>query len=310
MIYELFSLRKRKAENSGLLDVYQYDDIPKRLRVQIQQILLDAIGPQFEIGPYSMGDPAHNPELWKLIHKTLCRELGVHELAPGSLHIEQVMNFIGSAEIEGFLDAVELCCRIIDRIIRDYPDYRWKEFGIKQGPDDTIVEVNYRFRESGLGYSYEDGQFLRVDSEYVHEEIVKPALRLLSGNGFSGPQAEFLEAHKAYRSGAYSQAIVEAGKSLESTLKAVCDNKGWSYDKGARASDLLKRVRTEGLWPEYLDPSFDQLLATLSSALPKVRNEQGAHGQGSQIRPVPEHIAAYALHLAAAKIRLICEAAQ
>jgi hypothetical protein len=62
------------------------------------------------------------------------------------------------------------------------------------------------------------------------------------------------------------------------------------------------------LWPDYLDASFDQLIATLSSGLPKVRNDAAAHGQGAEIRNTPPYVAAYALHLAAAKIVLIAEA--
>ena len=70
----------------------------------------------------------------------------------------------------------------------------------------------------------------------------------------------------------------------------------------------LKIVRNNGLLPNYLDNSFDQLLATLKSGLPKVRDEEGAHGQGATPREVPDHVAAYALHLSAAKILFLIEA--
>lgn len=43
-IFNLYSKRKADAEASGQEDVYQYDDVPKYLRVQIQQIALDALG--------------------------------------------------------------------------------------------------------------------------------------------------------------------------------------------------------------------------------------------------------------------------
>ena len=69
-------------------------------------------------------------------------------------------------------------------------------------------------------------------------------------------------------------------------------------------------MRARGLLPDYLDASFDQLAATLKSGLPKVRGEQGAHGQGAAPRETPNHVAAYALHLAAAKILFLVEAQQ
>ena len=310
MIYELFSERKRRAAQSGQADVYQYDSVPDKLRVQVQQILRDAIGPQYHLSSYDMYTPNHNPDTWEFIHKTLCREMGVHSLGGSDLEADQVIQFIATARIDQFLDAVELCVRVVDRLIRKWPDHVRKSHGITQTSDDALGEINHRFRQSGLGYQFEEGQAIRVDAAFTHDEVVKPALRLLSTDGYEGAQEEFLSAHRHYRNGDYEEAITEAAKSFESALKITCDMNGWAYAKGARASDLLKRVRAEGLWPDYLDASFDQLIATLSSGLPRVRNEEGAHGQGATLRTTPPYVAAYALHLAAAKILLISEAAR
>ena len=181
--------------------------------------------------------------------------------------------------------------------------------GIEQEADEALEEINVRFRQASVGYQFADANIIRLDSEYAHEEIVKPALSLLRRPEFAGAQEEFLRAHKHYRGGENPQAITEAAKAFESTLKAVCDIKGWEYSRGSRASDLLKKVRVKRLWPDYLDTSFDQLLATLNSGLPKVRNEDGAHGQGSVPRQTPHYVAAYALNLAATKIVFIGEAA-
>ena len=70
----------------------------------------------------------------------------------------------------------------------------------------------------------------------------------------------------------------------------------------------MKVLRAQGLLPDYLDKSFDQLVATLSSGLPQVRNVKGAHGQGPQRTETPEYVAAYALHLAASNIVFLVDA--
>ncbi|KEQ51413.1 STM4504/CBY_0614 family protein [Sphingobium chlorophenolicum] len=312
MIYELLSRRKKKFDRSGVRDVYQYDTVPGKLRVQVQQILIDAIGPQYRVDAYAISGPAHNPEAWEVIHKILCRELGRHRLTDSSysLHNEGVLNYLGTANAEDFIDALEVCCRVIDITIGKWNSGQLQMHGVKQDSASALQEINYRLKESALGYEYADGQMIRMDSEYTHEELIKPALVLLSGKHFEGAQEEFLDAHKEYRAGNYQKAIVSCAKSFESALKVVCKIKGWPYEKGARASDLLRRVRSEGLWPDYLDGSFDQLLATLTSGLPKVRNDAGAHGQGPERRTVPPYVAAYALQLCAAKIKLIAAAAE
>lgn len=160
-----------------------------------------------------------------------------------------------------------------------------------------------------MGYQFEGGQLARVDSQFLHAEAVKPALTLLARSGFEGVQEEFLNAHSHYRAGKNKEAVAMAANALESTFKAIFDKKGWGYQKGARISDLMKVARTNGLWPDYLDNSFDQLAATLQSGLPKIRDNDASHGQGSTPKEVPAYLAAYALHLAASKIVLLVSAA-
>jgi hypothetical protein len=308
LIFDLYSKRTKRQANSDPSDVYQYDSAPKALRVQVQQILVDAIGPQFSPGFYGTGGRReHNPDAWEFIHKALCREFGVHSLRGKQLALDNVVGFIDDADINGFLDTVEMCCTYIIKLKMTSKHDR-KNLGIKQEPDSAIDEINYRFREACLGYQIEEGEFIRVDSQFMHQEVVKPAIHILNEKDFNGPRSEFLAAHKCFRNGDYEQAIVLASNSFESTLKVVCDKHHWEYQRGARATDLLKVVRSNGLWPDYLDKSFEQLIATLSSGLPKVRNDAAAHGQGAEPRSTPPYVAAYALHLAAAKILLIAEA--
>ena len=47
--------------------------------------------------------------------------------------------------------------------------------------------------------------------------------------------------------------LVDAGASFESTMKCICDTLRWKYEKGARASDLLKVLKEHQLFPDYLD---------------------------------------------------------
>jgi hypothetical protein len=309
-IIELYSQRKKRLTCTEPDDVYIYDEVPRALRVQLQQLFLDAIGAQYELGAYDFHAPEHNPEAWNFIRDALCREKGVHRLANERLAADDVTTYLGRCQVDDFLDVVELCAKYIERVLSKKQEHLRKSLGIKQNPIESIEEINFRFRQNSFGFQYENGEIIRLDSEFIHREIIRPALNFLSDPHFLGADEEFRRAHAHYRSGEYSQAILEAGKSLESTLKCVFEQKKWPYNKGDRAADLLKIARANGLWPEYLDRSFEQLLATLTSALPQIRNNEGAHGQGPSTRQIPPYLAAYALHLAATKIRLIIEAAK
>jgi hypothetical protein len=310
MIVELFSERKRKAAAEGAPDVYQYGDAPKKLRVQVQQILRAAIGRYYVRGAYDYSTPPHNNEAWDNIHSILCRELGVHKLAAGYSADEEVIGFVGASGFDNFIDTVEVSVRYLERVLGDLGDAARAHKGISQKSEHAVAEINYRFRQAGVGFQFINGEAIRVDSDFTHAEVIKPTLALLSSPGFEGPQEEFLAAHRHYRNGDFEETVTSAAKAFESTLKAVCTQHRWGFEPGDRVTDLLKIVRNHRLWPDYLDQSFDQLVATLSSGLPKVRNFAGAHGQGPDPRLTPAFIAEYALNLAASKIRFVAAASQ
>lgn len=306
-IYELFSKRRADAEKSGEIDVYQYDHIPDHLRVQIKQISIEALGKPRQY-VLRQGRDEQN-DIWARVEKYYLRERGLDTLGRGDSASERILDFMRSCSTEEWLDLLELIGVGLDIVTRKSP--YWREgYGVRETPDRARDEINYRLRQAGLGYQLEYSQLVRTDSEYLHGEVVKPALLLLSGSGFAGPREEFLAAHKHYRNGEHRQAVSMAANAVESTFKAVFDQKGWEYQSGARITDLLRIARDNRLWPDYLDASFDQLIATLKSGLPKIRDNDASHGQGAVPKIVPGYVAAYALHLAASKIIFISEAAK
>lgn len=309
-VFDIFSRRKRRAEQSEP-DVYQYDEIPETLRVQVCRIFSKSIGAYKEYGEFDFSYHEENNQLWRELREMTAQELGRGTLANENEPQKDCLLFLHFEQnIDHWLDLVEILARAVDIICREYPEYERGSKGITQAPSDAIEELNVRFRQAKLGYQYENGQIVRIDSQLLHAEVTKPVLQLLSDPRFKGAEEEFLDAHRHYRAGEFEDCITNALKAFESTLKAICDLKCWAYSPGARASDLLKVIRREKLLPDYLDTSFDQLYGTLQSGLPKVRNEAGGHGQGATLRQTPEYIAAYALHLAASKILLLLRAFQ
>ncbi|HRJ60071.1 MAG TPA: HEPN domain-containing protein, partial [Azospirillaceae bacterium] len=210
-------------------------------------------------------------------------------------------------EFSDFLDAVDYSFFLLSDFDKEPLHVLKTDFGILRQPQDAIDELNYRFREHGVGYQFVGHELVRVDNQVLHAEAVAPALTLLTQPGYEGAENEFQAAYKHYRAGEHRAAVVAANNAFESTLKAICEKRGWTYDKGATAGRLLKIVRDNGLYPDYLDKSFEQLLAVLGSGLPTVRNQEGGHGQGAEVRETPAHVVALALHLAAAKILYLVE---
>lgn len=299
-IYDTFSHRKRVAEGKPP-DVYVYEELPDKLRVQIIHIWRRAIG--------RYTGTSSNERDWVKIHDMIAEEHGKFSLGSQRSHGERCEAYVLHVEsVDDALDVVEICFRYIDRIVRRLGIGHRDDRGITAEPDEAIADLNGRFQRAGVGYRFEQGRIIRIDSDLIHSEIVKPALGYLGEPGFEGPREEFLNAHAHYRAGETKDAVTDANNAFESTLRTVCDRRGWSYEPGAPAPALIRILRDNGLLPNYLDKSFDQLAATLRSGLPQVRHSEGGHGQGSTPRETPDYVAGYALHLAAASILFIVKA--
>lgn len=314
-IGDLYSKRKKLTEHGEQPEVYQYTDLPQPFRRQVIHIWLSAIGPyreQDRFGRYS-GNPSVN-QLWNNIHKDLARELGLFNLGiKGENSFYQCKSFLLNKDtpIDNILDLIEVTFRYIDKEIRESrQNYQYQdELRDSQLPDDAISELNHRFREHGIGYQYNNGQIIRVDSGFIHAEVVVPALSLLSSQQFKGAEQEFRSAHEHYRNQKYKEAIVDAQKAFESTMKTICDECTWSYDPQKDSSQKLIKIMFDNeLFPSYLQSYLSNLKSVLEAGVPTIRNKTSAHGQGSQTRIVSEHLAAFALHLTASNIVFLVEA--
>lgn len=304
-IRDFFSKRVARAAKAGKPDVYQYAVLPSAFRVQVVHIWDRAVGNFVDPWSRHSGPPE---SIWDRIELDVAEEHGLFRLRKDSSSYLRVVNyFLGIEDTDRALDVIEAVFTAIDEHIR--PNLQYATTSVSQHPDDAIQDLNRRFREHGIGFYYADGQIMRVDSQYIHCEAVKPALALLSEPGFAGPQDEFLRAHKHYREGKYKEAINEALKAFESTLKAICDQRRWHYDKNRdTVKTLIEIVFREELIPPFLQNAFSGLRSVLEGAVPTTRNRTSGHGQGAEPKEVPEYFVAYVLHVAASNIVLLVEA--
>ncbi len=205
------------------------------------------------------------------------------------------------------LDIIELTFQAVDGYTRNY-EYLYRQ-SANEIANAAIEELNKRFKEHGVGYFYSDRILGRMDSEFVHAEIVKPVLLVLRQRGFTSAQTEFLAAHEHYRSGKNSEALIEAYKAFESTMKIICTKRKWSFEKAKGAADLVKVCLDKGLVPPYWQAHFSGLRSILESAIATPRNKQAGHGAGAQpVQTPPNELVAYVLHVTAATILFLTEA--
>ena len=238
-----------------------------------------------------------NAQRWENIHSTIAHELGIHSLGDSYDVYENCIHFLQHGKTDEVLDLIEYSFVVISKLSY-HPNDKFRN---------AISELNYRFREHGIGYQLDSDKLIRVDSEFVHAEVVKPTLVLLHESAFHGASEEFLKAHEHYRAGRYPEAIAASLNAFESTMKTVCDLRQWSYPSNATARVLIDTVFKNGLIPAEMVSEFTALRSTLESGLPTIRNRAGGHGQGKDPVQIPSHLASYAIHLAAANILFLVQ---
>ncbi|MCX5849127.1 MAG: hypothetical protein NTW65_06730 [Deltaproteobacteria bacterium] len=301
-IYELFS-KKQKKLRGEMPDVYQYKKIPNSLRVQIVHIVGDTIG--FDV-KYNR---AAN-EVYSYINKILCKEYGLFTLNErANSNFSAIYDyFLNEQDYEKCLDIIELTFSVIDTYVRNN-EYEFRSTqGVTQNPDAAIDELNQRFKESGIGYQFESGKLIRIDSQIIHSEAVKPVLYLLgSDKKYKGANDEFLSAHGHYRHSRYKECLNDCLKSFESMMKAIHEKRGWPYNKKDTAKKLIDSCFTNKLIPDYLQDQLSSIRMLLESGISKIRNREGGHGQGAEVSSVPEYLASYALHLTATNLLFLAK---
>jgi hypothetical protein len=229
--------------------------------------LSDAIG-----APFVERYPTPAAEVYQNIVNDLRRHFGLVRLASSAYAHDQLADFLRSEpDVSRCLDAIEFACRVIEKFdaMSEHSVYA------KLKPDEAIADLNHRFLEHGVGYQYLSGKVIKTDSEFLHAEVIKPALALLHDKRYRGANDEFLRAHEHYRKGEVKECLVNCLKALESALKAICKIRGWVFQPTDTAKTLFDTCFKNNLVPAFFQSHYTALKSTLESGVPTVRNKLG-----------------------------------
>ncbi|WP_181574068.1 STM4504/CBY_0614 family protein [Enterobacter sp. 148H3] len=306
-IIELYSTRKKK-NNGGNTDVYQYDELSAKLKTQILQIIFDILD------RYSDNRRNyHDENEYDFLRNALCREYGRFTLNnENNARSDLIGWFLNKADTDEQLDFVELSFRYLELVVQkdsfNYIDDRGNRLSPRKIKD-AIEELNHRIKEDTTGYQYIESTIIRVDSQYIHSDVVKPALSLLrESDAYDGASDEFLSAHEHYRHGNYKECLVDCLKSFESLMKAIHIKRSWHFDpKKATAKDLINGCLKNGLIPQYLQNQMSAINNMLDSGIPTIRNKEAGHGQGAEVSQVEEHLCSYMIHITASNLLFLAE---
>lgn len=285
--------------------------VPQELKtriVHIAQCLVEEVvlkSPPFTPNPFE--SPAE--DFYQRVHETLCYEFKGFSLGNNpSAEKNVIMFLLLTKDSEKLLRTIECLFQFAYseifayRKIQPFPNEHCID-----SFNEIVTMLNQNFNENGVGYQYESGQMIGVDSQFTHQEIIKPVLTILADPMYKGANAEFRCAYDHYQAGRYKESINECLKAFESCIKSICEKRKWNYNQTDAAKKLIDILFNEGLFEKYMVSQFGGVRSVLESGIPTMRNKQSGHGQGPKVISIPKHMARYALNLTGSNITLLAD---
>jgi len=284
---KLFSTRHKKALSDRSLKV----SVSERLRGRTWAELLAHNESWDETDDTNWN---YRVSILDLVEGTLMRLYGKETLVPASMPVDPESP---EAKREALKWHVQMApsAEVLD-VIQVAAD---KLEGEKR--DAFIRAINSAFEDESCPWRISDGTFFKIDSEFLEKHVLSGAQHLLSKEGFSGAQEEFVEARNDLTGGDTKDAILKACKSMESVLKVM------TGDQVSNASVLVRKLaQTDAL--RDLPPDMRAGFAEgVLLCLPTMRNKLAGHGQGSQVVVVQKPYAKLAVNLAASLSTFLIE---
>lgn len=142
-----------------------------------------------------------------------------------------------------------------------------------------VHELNTRFEQAGMPPHYHNGYIQIIKDAQVQEQIEQPFWDLVKNPKWKNVSIDMAEAIDRRDTKGRDPSFY-AAKALESTIKIICNEKGWTKGTEKGVSDYLNQLESKANGG-FIEPWERQMIQKIFS---DVRNDLG-HGPGSAQMP-------------------------
>lgn len=239
-ISETYSNSKKE-----LPDVFIYDAIEIKLKNQIYHIWNDF----FDQKVFDNYEEKAKEEIFKQLCKTEGKKKLYHDIYGYRNDYEKQVEkyFEEISDVEKILDVIQITfyyVELVEKLVLNNNPYTSINYSAKE----AIEDLNYRFKENGVGYEYSNGKIIRIDNKLLHQETIKFTLLLLTEKKYKNANDEFIKAHEHFKHRRNQECLNECLKSFESTMKIICDENKWLYNQNDTAKPLINILITNNFY--------------------------------------------------------------
>jgi hypothetical protein len=155
------------------------------------------------------------------------------------------------------------------------------------------VKVNQIFDLHECQWRIADGEFFKLDADFMGARLTADAHDGLAANRFSGAAHEYAKARQELASGDVKDGIHHSAKSVESVMKVMTGG------QNANADQLIKLMLNQNYFDDLPAGVREGFAQQVMKTLPFLRNKLAGHGQGAEAIDIPPVYGELALQLAA-----------
>lgn len=148
----------------------------------------------------------------------------------------------------------------------------------KNSLESMQTEINQRLKLHKLEFMYHNGYFQKSSDPILESNIATPFWNIISDPKYKNVETDILEALDRYESGGRDSALY-AAKALESMMKIICDERGFTTGNEKGAANYLSHLNSSKNNTLIINYEKEELLSLF-----RIRNAQG-HGPGSEPMP-------------------------
>ena len=144
----------------------------------------------------------------------------------------------------------------------------------------NVAELNERFRRARAPLHFHNGFIQFTSDEKTEQEVVQPFWKLVADKKWENVNIDMAEAVDRRDTGGRDPAFY-AAKALESVIKIISDEKGWTRNTEKGVANYIDNLVVDRAGTRFVAVWEKDLLTSFFS---KVRNELG-HGPGGELMP-------------------------
>ena len=137
---------------------------------------------------------------------------------------------------------------------------------------DGVEELNTRFRQADCNLNYHNGFIQLARDSVVETQIEAPFWRLVSGSKWKNVDTDIKEAFDRRDTGARDPAL-HAARALESTIKIISGDNGWTHGKEKGAHNFIENLTSNNFIADWEASALKHVFTAVRNPL--------SHGPGA-----------------------------